>query len=142
MADRDTIDVIVRLSKVLEIALADVVLTMNQFRLLTLVQERSPSAAELSARLVMKAPNVSAMTKGLVDRGLVERTQQADDGRRRDLMLTPAGESLVRAAHERCAVALHALAAQTDDERLVAELERWRPALDAAAVTLRRQVDG
>lgn len=142
MADRDGIDVIVRLSKVLEIALADVGLTMNQFRLLTLVQERSPSAAELSARLVMKAPNVSAMTKALVDRGLVERTQQVDDGRRRELLLTPAGEALLGAAHERCAVALRGLAAQTGDERLIAQLARWLPALDAAAVTLRRQVDG
>ena len=90
VSEVDGIGVIVRLAKVLEIVLADVGLTMNQFRLLTLVEDRSPSAAELSRRLVMKPPNVSALTAGMVKRGLIEQRRQLGDGRRRILALTPA----------------------------------------------------
>jgi hypothetical protein len=68
VAELDAIGVIVQLAKVLEIVLADMGLTMHQFRLLTLAQEASPSKAELSLRLVMKPPNVSVLTSGLLRR--------------------------------------------------------------------------
>jgi DNA-binding MarR family transcriptional regulator len=137
------VDVIVRLAKVLEIVLAETGLTMNQFRLLTLVQERSPSAAELSLRLVMKPPNVSALTAALVKRGLVAQAREASDGRRRTLSLTGKGAALLADAHERCGAALQFLAAESHSRRdpLVA-LNDWLPALDAAAIRLRHEADG
>jgi DNA-binding MarR family transcriptional regulator len=137
VADADSIDVIVRLSKVLEIVLTDIGLTMNQFRLLTLVQEGSPSAAELSLRLVMKPPNVSVVTAGLVNRGLIEQGKQAADGRRRTLALTSSGRALLADAHDRCAQTLRFLEAATPGGlELMKALEGWLPALEQAAVGL------
>jgi DNA-binding MarR family transcriptional regulator len=136
------IDVVVRLSKVLEIVLAELGLTMNQFRLLTLVDQGSPSAAELSLRLVMKPPNVSVLTAGLVERDLVVQQRHADDGRRRTLTLTPTGEALLARAHEECGAALRFLAdASPGRGDPLRELEGWLPALDEAAVQLRARAD-
>lgn len=141
VAEIDAIGVIVRLAKVLEIVLADMGLTMNQFRLLTLVQEASPSKAELSLRLVMKPPNVTVLTSGLVKRGLLTERRPAHDGRRRTLELTKAGTRALAAAHKRCGVALRFLAKSSPSgNQLFASLERWLPALDAAAVELRKLV--
>lgn len=142
MGDAESIGVIVRLSKVLEIVLADLGLTMNQYRFLTLVAERSPSAAELSTRLVMKPPNVSVLTRGLVERGLVEQGRQSGDGRRRTLELTSAGRDLIRLANRRCASTLRYLEAESADNDLVASLERWLPALDAEALRMQDSEDG
>jgi DNA-binding MarR family transcriptional regulator len=143
VTEDDRIDVVVRLAKVLEIVLADVGLTMNQFRLLTLVEERSPSTAELSRRLVMKPPNVSALTAGMVKRGLIKQRQQSDDGRRRVLALTKAGKGLLDTAHEQCGRTLRFLASTgpkgTDP---YAALEAWLPALNEAALRVRKEADG
>jgi DNA-binding MarR family transcriptional regulator len=142
MSEVDRISVVVRLAKVLEIVLADAGLTMNQFRVLTLVEERSPSTSELSLRLVMKKPNVSALTSGMVKRGLIKQRRQSDDGRRRTLTLTPSGRKVLDAAHRQCGRALRFLASRSPGETdPFAALEDWLPALDEAAVRLRKQAD-
>ena len=121
VSEVDGIGVIVRLAKVLEIVLADVGLTMNQFRLLTLVEDRSPSAAELSRRLVMKPPNVSALTAGMVKRGLIEQRRQLGDGRRRILALTPAART-IRGLRLGCGKHRSAVLARPHGKHHVAEL--------------------
>jgi DNA-binding MarR family transcriptional regulator len=142
VSESDNVGVIVRLAKVLEIVLADLGLTMNQFRLLTLVEERSPSAAELSRRLVMKPPNVSALTAGLVKRGLIRQHKQDDDGRRRRLELTTRGVDLVAHANKDCARALLYLSAESPSgSNPFVALKDWLPALDEAAVRLRQEAD-
>ena len=63
----------VRLSKIVELVLADRELTVNQLRMLTFVKEGAPPLAELSRRLAMKPPNVTVLIDGLVARGFVRR---------------------------------------------------------------------
>lgn len=143
MSDVDRIGVVVRLAKVLEIVLAEVGLTMNQFRLLTLVADRSPSVTEMSLRLVMKKPNVSALTSGMVKRGFITQRREGDDGRRRMLALTPSGRRALSAAHKSCGRALRFLASSSPKGAdPFAALEAWLPALDEAAVRIRQQAGG
>jgi DNA-binding MarR family transcriptional regulator len=136
--------VVVRLSKTLEIVLADVGLTLNQFRLLTLVEDAAVTPGELSTRLVMKPPNVTAMINSLADRGLIRRSRNNHDARQTRLDLTRRGNALVERARTACDAALAHLAAQAAGNRgpaLLDSLDRWAPALDAAAVELRRNLN-
>jgi DNA-binding MarR family transcriptional regulator len=138
---RSTALVVVRLAKTLEIVLADVGLTFNQFRLLTLVEDATVTPGELSTRLVMKPPNVTAMINSLADRGLIRRSRSDDDARRTRLHLTRRGDALVGRAHAACDGALQHLAAGAEGDRaeqLLTALDRWLPALDAAAIELRK----
>jgi DNA-binding MarR family transcriptional regulator len=134
--------VVVRLAKVVEIVLADVGLTLNQYRLLTLIEEEAPSARELSLRLVMKPPNVTALTNTLSERALIAKLRHATDGRRADLVLTAAGRRVLRQAHARCERALGRLAERdprpSRSGRVLAGLDEWLPSLDEAAVRLRQ----
>ena len=139
-----TVLVVVRLAKTLEIVLADVGLTLNQFRLLTLVEDADVTPGELSTRLVMKPPNVTAMINSLADRGLVRRSRGAGDGRRTRLQLTRRGDDRLQRAGAACEAALRYLAADAagygaDD--LLDALDRWLPALDTAASELRQHLD-
>ena len=58
----------VRLAKVVELALDDLGLTVNQYRALTLVAAGAPSMREFAVRLAMQIPNVSTLIDGLVER--------------------------------------------------------------------------
>jgi DNA-binding MarR family transcriptional regulator len=137
--------VVVRLAKVIEIVLADVGLTLNQYRLLTLIDGGTPSARELSLRLAMKPPNVSALTNALSERGLLAKRPHATDRRRAELVLTAVGRRALRRAHQRCEEALHRLAGHdpgdTRSDQLLDGLDDWLPLLDDAAVRLRHVAD-
>src|SRR6476661_8599923 len=100
------VETVIRLAKVLEIVLDGVGLTPNQYRMLTFVDAGAPPMRELSVRLVMKPPNVTALVDGLVARGLVGRAPDGRDRRRRILSLTAEGRALLTAAEERCAESL------------------------------------
>ncbi len=130
---------IVRLAKVMEIVLGDLGLTLNQYRMLTFVQEGLPALVEVARRLVMKPPNVTVLIDGLVERGLVERHQHPEDGRRVEIALTAAGRSALARAEDTCDRALAYLAEAAGDEaRLLRALDRWQPVLDGPALeTLR-----
>lgn len=56
------------------------------------------SVNELAERLQARQNTVSALLKRLVAAGLVTRARAADDGRRAEISLTPAGRRLVRRA--------------------------------------------
>jgi DNA-binding MarR family transcriptional regulator len=132
---------VIRLAKVVEIVLARAGLTVNQYRMLTFIDEGAPALREMSTRLVMKAPNVTTLIDALVERGLVERGRHPEDGRRRELALTDEGRSLLDAANEHCERALRSLAQSVGGRhaRLLAGLDTWVPALDDAAVRLARE---
>jgi DNA-binding MarR family transcriptional regulator len=134
--------VVVRLAKVVEIVLADVGLTLNQYRLLTLIDGEAPSARELSLRLVMKPPNVTALTNALSERGLIAKRRHPSDGRRSELVLTGAGRRVLGRAHARCERALGRLTEHdrraSRSGRLLVGLDDWVPSLDEAAVRLRQ----
>ncbi len=135
---KSTPTTIVRLSKIIEILLADFGLTLNQFRLLSLVDEGATSSAEVGVRLAMKAPNVTAMTNSLIDRGLLVREQDTDDRRRAHLMLTDDGVALVAKADKRCHEALlHVVKQAGASPNLLDRLDAWLPVLETTATDLR-----
>jgi DNA-binding MarR family transcriptional regulator len=132
-------EIVVRLSKVVELALTDLGLTENQYRALTLVEEGAPALREFAVRLAMKPPNVTTLIDGLVGRDLVRRKRDAEDGRRIVLHLTASGRTLLARANTQTGAAL-ALVASFDEERqhaLLSGIDDWRIALDGVAADLR-----
>lgn len=137
-SSKSTVTTIVRLSKIIEILLADFGLTPNQFRLLTLVDEGATSSAEVGVRLAMKAPNVTAMTNSLIDRGLLVREQGTDDRRRVYLTLTADGAALMAKADKQCHEALlHVVKQAGASPHLLDRLDAWLPVLEVTATDLR-----
>jgi DNA-binding MarR family transcriptional regulator len=136
-----TVQVLIRLAKVVEMTLADHGLTVNQFRALTFVEEGAPPLKEMSVRLVMKQPNVTAMIDGLVARGFLHRDRDEADRRRLVLRLTDEGRLALRDARAEAERVIRALArlGPGDAEARIRGLQRWESALDAAAEQLRQQ---
>jgi DNA-binding MarR family transcriptional regulator len=140
--DASTVGVVVRLSKVLEIVLSARGLTMNQFHLMSLVDEGETAPTMLSRRLVMKPPNITAMVTGLIERGLMTSSKSAEDKRRTELAVTDDGRTSLHQARHRCAQALEYLAEEATaggGRPLIDSLASWLPALDMELMALRRQ---
>jgi long-chain acyl-CoA synthetase len=118
-----------RLSKVVELALDEVDLSLPQFRLMLLLADGSSVATALARRLTVSRPSITALVDGLVQRGFVERVPDTRDRRCVTHSLTPAG----RAALDRGDAAIQA--------RLEAKLghlpaRKRRAALDGLALWL------
>jgi DNA-binding MarR family transcriptional regulator len=130
---------VVRLAKVVELALGELGLTENQYRALTLVDDGASSPREFAVRLAMQPPNVTTLIDGLVRRDLVHRERNPADGRRIVLTLTAEGTSLLRRANDLTTEALARVAA-FDHERqhaLLAGIDEWQAALEGVASDLR-----
>ncbi|MFP3901872.1 MAG: MarR family winged helix-turn-helix transcriptional regulator, partial [Acidimicrobiia bacterium] len=82
-----------RLGKVAENALDRVDLSLPQYRMMALLADGSSVATALAERLTVTRPSVTALTDGLVERGLVERLPDPRDRRRVTHALTPAGRA-------------------------------------------------
>lgn len=80
-----------RLSKVVEVALDDVDLSLPQYRLMVLLADGSAAATSLANRLTVSRPSITALADGLVQRGFVERVPDIKDRRRVTHSLTDAG---------------------------------------------------
>jgi DNA-binding MarR family transcriptional regulator len=135
-------EIVVRLAKVIELALADLGLTENQYRALTLIDAGTPSLREFAVRLAMKPPNVSTMIEGLVGRGLVSRQRDAGDGRRVVLTLTASGHAMLASAERRAEDALAHVASfdATRQRALLDGINDWHTALDGVADDLRNNL--
>lgn len=134
--------ILIRLGKVIELALAENELTVNQFRLLTFARHGASDLRSIAVRLAMKPSNASVLIDGLVRRGLIDRRRNSTDGRRFELHLTAAGRSGLRQAEQRCAKSLaHIAAAPGSPPDLVDGLGGWAIGLDDAAVTLQHELD-
>lgn len=134
--------IVLRLGKLIAMALARHDLTEHQFRALAFVRDGDPSLAEMSLRLVMKRPNLTTLIDGLEERGLVVRRRRADDRRRVELALTPAGLSTFLAASEEADRALAGLALLGDGDpgRRIDALRSWATTVDAAAAILSSEI--
>jgi|SRR5579875_253488 len=123
------------LAKVVERALAEVDLSLPQYRVLGVLAEGTEVASVLAERLAVRRPSVTAIVDGLVGRGLVGRSAVAGDRRRAALFLTPRGATLLEQAHgavdRRLAGLLDALP-EPDAARAAAGLELWGQALASA----------
>jgi long-chain acyl-CoA synthetase len=135
-----------RLSRQVEVGLAQVDLSLPQYRLLTMLAEGSVAASALADRLAVKPPSVTAVVDGLVSRGLVERCSYSGDRRRVGHVLTARGRRLLEEADRTVETRLAGIAAYLDDPQDVAGalrgLDCWRLALDAYRATLTAAVAG
>ncbi len=91
----DAVRAAARLAKVAGSALAEVDLTLPQYRVLVFLSLRERPASDVASLLDVTPSTVTSVVDGLVGRGLVERRPDTTDRRRVALSLTPAGEHLV-----------------------------------------------
>jgi DNA-binding MarR family transcriptional regulator len=127
--------IVLRLAKLVAMALAEHDLTEHQYRVLSFAAAGDADMTEMCTRLVMKPPNLSTLIDGLVARRLVERRRRHDDRRRVDLLLTSKGKRLVERATREAEDSLAGLAVLgegTPDARM-AGLDLWSTTIDEAA---------
>jgi long-chain acyl-CoA synthetase len=120
------------LAKRVEVALAQVELTLPQYRVLGILAEGTAAASGLADRLAVRRPSITALIDGLVARGLVDRRQEDADRRRVELRLTPEGTStLARAdvAVDEYLVAIAGHLPDKDEAMALRSLELWARAM-------------
>jgi long-chain acyl-CoA synthetase len=120
------------LSKRVEVALAQVELTLPQYRVLGILAEGSAAASGLADRLAVRRPSITALIDGLVARGLVDRRQEDTDRRRVELRLTPEGvETLARAdvAVDEYLIAIAGHLPDKEEAMALRSLELWARAM-------------
>ncbi len=125
---------VAHLSRGLERSLADVDLTLPQYRLLSLLAEGSSAGGVLAGRLAVSPPSITAVVDGLVERGLVERRHDAADRRRIAHDLTPTGLAALQAGDQAAGAHLVELASflpPTRRRQALGGLADWQDALKA-----------
>jgi long-chain acyl-CoA synthetase len=120
------------LSKRVEFALAQIDLTLPQYRVLGILAEGSAAASGLAGRLAVRPSSITAIIDGLVARGLVDRKHEQDDRRRIALRLTDEGRSTVAEADRAVDAYLVSIATHlpdADEVMVLRSLELWGQAL-------------
>ena len=120
------------LSKRVEVALAQVELTLPQYRVMGILAEGTAAASGLADRLAVRRPSITALIDGLVARGLVDRRQEDADRRRVEVRLTPEGVSTLARADEAVDEYLVAIAGHLPDKEeamALRSLELWARAM-------------
>jgi len=123
------------LSKRVELTLAQMELTLPQYRVLGILAEGSADASGLAGRLAVRPSSVTAIIDGLVARGLVDRRHEECDRRRIALRLTDEGARTVAAADSSVDESLASMAAllpPEDEIMVLRSLELWGRALAAS----------
>jgi long-chain acyl-CoA synthetase len=95
---RRTALAIARLARQAELAMAEVELTLSQYRVLAVLDEGCEAASKLAEKLAVSRPSVTGVVDGLVARGLVRRNHGDQDRRRIDVDLTDSGRQILLAA--------------------------------------------
>jgi DNA-binding MarR family transcriptional regulator len=132
------------LSKRVEVALAQVELTLPQYRVLGILAEGSAAASGLADRLAVRRPSITALVDGLVARGFVDRRQEDTDRRRVELRLTPEGvASLTRAdvAVDEYLVAIAGHLPDKEEAMALRSLELWARAMVESRQGPRKDTD-
>jgi DNA-binding MarR family transcriptional regulator len=120
------------LSKRVEVALAQVELTLPQYRVLGILAEGTAAASGLADRLAVRRPSITALIDGLVARGFVDRRQEDADRRRVELRLTADGISTLAradAAVDDYLVAIAGHLPDKDEAMALRSLELWARAM-------------
>jgi len=122
----DALRTLVRIARTLEHACTD--LTLPQYRLLAMVATGDRQASQLAGRLALSKPTITAVVDGLVERGLLARSEVAGDRRAVHLSLTGAGHDALDATEAAMAERLGRLLDRCDDPDLamagIAQLSR------------------
>lgn len=122
------------LSKQVELGVAEVELSLPQYRVLSMLDEGSAVSSAVAERLAVRPPSVTSVVDGLAARGLVERRPVLGDRRRVSLVLTDAGRRSLAEADAAADRRLGTIAAAlgTDDgDRALEDLGLWQRALVA-----------
>jgi DNA-binding MarR family transcriptional regulator len=98
--ERGTGRAVAWLARQLELVLAEHDLTLAQYRLLTVLEERPEVASALADKLTVSRPSITTVADGLVARGLVDRVNDTEDRRRVNHALTDAGRALLHHTDE------------------------------------------
>ena len=121
-----------KVHRVLSQLLATLDLSLAQHEILLMIRQHPGlTQMELSERLLVVKSNVSALLKKLEARGLVDRTQDAQDGRNKNLHLTSRGERLVEQSYRLQNRVVDAMASELSDDDL-ARLDDVMRRVDAA----------
>jgi long-chain acyl-CoA synthetase len=126
---------VARLAKQLDVALHDVDLSLPQYRALAFLSSGGLAPSALAGQLAVSKPTITALVDGLVARGYVVRTPDADDRRRVQHRLTHAGTRALHAADDAITERLGQLAAHLDPATAVRDIDglaHWNAALDTA----------
>lgn len=124
-----------RLAKQLEVALAELSLSLPQYRALAFLSTGGLAPTALAGGLAVSKPTITALIDGLMARGYVARKPDEHDRRRVEHRLTAAGSRALDAADEAVTDRLARLALHLDPTGAadaIAGLARWNDALDAA----------
>ena len=123
------------LAKQVEIGLGTVDLSLPQYRILGMLDERSAVSSDLAQQLAVRPPTITAVVDGLVAKGLVERRTVAGDRRRVGHVLTDQGHQMLDAADAAVDARLHEITDVLGDpavtEVAFRGLAGWRTALVA-----------
>lgn len=118
-----------RLARHLERTLAEVDLTLPQFRLLMHLEKTTEVASELARKSQVKPPSLTALVDGLANRSLVERRPDEADKRRVNLHITQQGLAALAEGRRAAAERLAQVAADTttgcDTEDMLNSLALW-----------------
>jgi len=124
-----------RLARQLELALGTVELSLAQYRMLLQLAEGAEASTSLARKLAVSAPSVTAVVDGLVQRGVVVRSQSEQDRRRVSLALTDLGRELLGRAEDAVRARLEEIAGSLGDEVRAEDallaLALWGDALEA-----------
>ncbi len=124
-----------RLARQVDVGLAQVDLSLPQYRILMFLAEGAVAASALADNLAVSRPSVTAVVDGLVSPGLVERRHDEVDRRRVGHTLTAEGRNILDQADAAVDARLAEIALfLTDEQDAVTAFEglaRWRAALDA-----------
>ena len=81
-----------------ERALAEVELSLPDYRLLCVIADDAAGSSQLAGRLAVSKPRITALADRLAHRGYLERRPHPDDRRRVEHVLTEAGRAALRRA--------------------------------------------
>jgi DNA-binding MarR family transcriptional regulator len=102
-----------RLARLLEHACEQ--LTLPQYRLLAMVASGDERATQLAGRLTLSKPTVTAVVDGLVERGMLVRSEVTGDRRAGRVSLSPAGQNALVATEAAMSERLAGVRARCDD---------------------------
>jgi DNA-binding MarR family transcriptional regulator len=123
------------LAKQVELSLAEVDLSLSQYRILGLLDEGSAVSSALAERLAVRPPSVTAVIDGLVTRDLVARRHAEDDRRRVSHQLTDLGHRILADADAAVDARLEMLANRLPSararDRAIEDLALWQKAMTA-----------
>jgi DNA-binding MarR family transcriptional regulator len=131
-ADRATeaVRALSRLSRVLETASPQ--LSLAHYRVLSAVASGDERATRIASRLALGKPSVSSAVEALAARGLIVRSEVADDQRATCLGLTDDGRTLLAEVEAAMSARLRAVAERTASPvALLDALVAIQPALDS-----------